>query len=549
MAGNLTSELMLVVPWPLLLVGLLLGVGADGHARLIRRATGLATWFSLLLAIGAAVTYGLNLRLSETYFSIPLPNGFGSLAINTDVNPVTVIMLLLVSFVGMIVARYSVTYMDGDDHEGRFHRWLSLTLGAFFTLIVVGNIWAFLISWIATSLFLHKLLAFYPDRPGAVLAARKKFFLHRLSDISLFGAFGLIAKTLNLSDFNSIAHVMGLSNGVLPQSLAIAGGLIVLSAILKSAQFPFHGWLIQVMEAPTPVSALLHAGIIYTGTFLLLRTSPIISRLDWAMDTLVLVGLLSIVVASLMMMVETNIKESLAYSTCAQMGFMLMECGLGLYSIAVIHIVAHSVYKAHAFLASGSVVDHFRTPPLPEVSRPIPLWGVLMGLSVSILITFGIGKAFGVEFGQQPDLMVLGGILVIAITLLILQSFHSHAGAGFLFAQMTGLSTLVVSSYFGLHWVIAKILGTSLPQPALPAGPVQEGILVLIVIVFFALLLVQVLMTRILESPFARAVYVHLYNGLYVDIILNRMLGTPAPSTSAGTMLRSGTIQSREVKP
>ena len=537
MVGYITSVLMLVVPWPLLLVGLVVGIGADRHARLMRRMTAGAAWFALVCAVAAAISYGLGATLSQTYLTVPLPAHLGAIALSVDVNVLTVIMLLLVAFVGMIVARYASTYMDGDAHEGRFHRWIALTLGSFFTLIMVGNMWGFLISWFATSLCLHELLAFYRDRPGAVLAARKKYLLHRIADVSLLVAIVLIARTLHTVQFAALAPALASLSGPLPETLQIASGLIVLSAILKSAQFPFHGWLIQVMEAPTPVSALLHAGIIYTGAFLVLRMSPILAQVGWAEDTLVLVGLVSIVVASLMMITATNIKGSLAYSTCAQMGFMLLECGLGLYSVAVLHIVAHSVYKAHAFLSSGSVVDHFRAPMLPTVSRAATVSRAFLGLIVATLIVIGIGAGFGATLSQQPALIVMGVVLAVAMTQLLLQALNVHpTGMGGVLLRMGGLSALVAIAYFGLHRLFTILLGTSLPTFSAPTGIMQDSLLGLIVVAFLGLLVIQQLLPRILRNPFWRAAYVHLYNDLYIDMFLTRMVlrfgpvGTARPS-------------------
>ena len=511
MTGNATSALMLVTPWPLLGVGLAAGIGADRHARLMRRLTTGATWFALACAVLVVLTYGLGATQSVTYLSINLPAGLGVLAINIYVNALTVIMLLLVAFVGMIVARYSSTYMVGDAHEGRFHRWLGLTLGSFFTLIVAGNMWGFLISWVATSLCLHELLAFYRDRPGAVLAARKKYLLHRIADASLLVAFVLIARTLHTSQFAGITPALTAMPGPLPGTLQIASGLIVLSAILKSAQFPFHGWLIQVMEAPTPVSALMHAGIIYTGAFLILRTSPILAQVGWAGDVLVLAGLVSITAASLMMMTATNIKGSLAYSTCAQMGFMLMECGLGLYSVAVLHIIAHSVYKAHAFLSSGSVVDNFRAPSLPVASSVAAVWQAAWGLIVAALMAIGIGAGFGVGLRQQPALAVMGVILAVAMTQLLLQALNTRTtGTGGLLLRMGSLSALVCVGYFGLHMLFARLLGKSLPADRLQTDGVQKGLLALIAVVFLSLLLIQQVLPRIMRKPFWRAAYVRM---------------------------------------
>ena len=522
---------MLVTPWPLLATGLVLGIGADRHPRFYRKLVSGSALFALLAATGSAFAYAAGWRRPATYFSFDLPDGLGVFEINTDVNPLTITMLLLVAFVGVIVTRFASTYMDGDPREGGFHRWLALTLGSFFTLIVVGNLWAFFASWVATSLFLHALLAFYRERPVAVLAARKKSLLHRLSDVSLLGAIVLIVRDLHTSDFSGIGPSLLAYHGSLPHGLFVAGGLIVFAAILKSAQFPFHGWLIQVMEAPTPVSALLHAGIIYTGAFLVLRVSPLLSLQNGARDALVLVGLLSIGLTSLMMIMETNIKESLAYSTCAQMGFMLMECGLGLYTVAVIHILSHSVYKAHAFLSSGSVVDHFRAPSLPPASILPSLLRALFALAVGTGMTFAIGSAFGVGFSRQPSLVVLGVILAVAVTRLMLPALDmQHAGTGRLFLETGAMSVAVCTAYFGLHRLFDSFLGDLLPSAPFPENFSQTVILGAVSFVFLALLLIQTLLPRILEKPFWRAVYVHLYNGLYVDILITRIVGMPVAS-------------------
>ena len=508
-----------------------------------------AAGFALACAVLAAVTYAIGMTRSVTYLSVKLPVGLGSLGIGVDVNVLTVVMALLVSFVGVVVARYSSAYLDGDAQEGRFHRWLSLTLGSFFMQILAGGMWDFLLFWVATSLCLHELLAFYRGRPGAVLAARKKYLLHRIADTSLFAAFVLIARTLHTSQFAGIATALAATHRPLPGALQVATGLIVASAVLKSAQFPLHGWLIQVMEAPTPVSALLHAGIIYTGAFLLLRLVPLVARVGWAGDALVLVGLLSIATASLMMMAATDIKGSLAYSTCAQMGFMLMECGLGLYSLAALHIVSHAVYKAHAFLASGSVVDHFRAPALPAAPRSASVWRVLLSLAVASPIAIGAGAVFAASMREQAATVVMGIILTVAVSQLLLQALNMRTmGARGLLLTMVGVSTLVAMAYFGLEALFTALFGAaSLPAVEASAGGVQDALLGLIVAVFAALLLVQQMLPRMQHSPFWRAAYVHLYNGLYVDTVFTRWLRTLGSAGGVRPLRVFRDSQSREV--
>ena len=529
-----TSALMLILPLPLMVGGLVVGIGADRHARLMRRWTTGAAGIALVGAVLAAGTYFLGITGSKTFFAAHFLAIPGFMAAGVDVNVLTVLMLLLVALVGLIVARYSSTYLDGDIHAGRFHRWLSLTLGSFLMLIAAGNIWGFLVFWVVTSLFLHQLLAFYRERPVAVLAARKKYLLHRMADASLFAALLLISRTLHTSQFTGIALALTKIHGTLPEPLQIASGLLVLSAVLKSAQFPFHGWLIQVMEAPTPVSALLHAGIIYTGAFLLLRMAPIMSQVRWTGDAVIVMGLASLAITSLMMMTATNIKGSLAYSTCAQMGFMLMECGLGLYSLVLLHIVSHSVYKAHAFLASGSVVDHFRGPDLPRVVPSATTWKAIASLITAAPVVGGMAVVFGVPLRHQAPLIVMGSILTVAISQLLLQALNmDKIGVRGFLGTMISLGALISTAYFGLDILFTKLLGPMLPTGQGLAGSFQDGLLGLIIAVFVGLLFVQQLLPRILHHPLGQAFYVHLYNDMYIDMVFTRLIQRFGPHDTA----------------
>lgn len=529
-----TSALMLIAPWPLLIVGAALGIRANNHIALIKKSSLAASTFALIASILAAFSYIMTQAVPQNYFSIDLPAGLGAFSIDTSVTPLTIIMLVLVAFVGTIVSRYSLRYMDGDRNEGLFHRWLCLTLGSFFTLIAVGNIWAFFASWVATSLFLHKLLIFYKERPIALMAAGKKYLFSRISDATLLLAIILIAKTLHTTEFSGLNEALTGLHSPLPESLIVAGYLIVASAILKSAQFPFHGWLIQVMEAPTPVSALLHAGIIYTGAFLVLRMSPLLSIVGSSRDVLIVFGTITILTTSLMMLTETNIKESLAYSTSAQMGFMLMECGMGLYSLAVIHILGHSVYKAHAFLSSGSVVDHFRTPSFKaqetQSSSRKTFPGLLFGTGMTLMVAW----LFGMSFREQPALLILGTILSVAVAQLMLPALTArHPRKGTLIVWISGISALVLSGYFGLHQIFEHLLGKTLLEPRFPENLSEILLSLFIAAIFLLIFTLQANLYSLEKSPFWNAMYVHIYNGLYVDTIISRLIRRLNFGTSA----------------
>jgi NAD(P)H-quinone oxidoreductase subunit 5 len=197
----------------------------------------------------------------------PMTAGSGMFAIRLDI--VSLTMLALVSFVGWIVTRYSRSYLDGEARQGAFCGWLAMTLACVMLLVTAGNLILFAGAWIATSLSLHRLLLFYPERPAAQRAARKKFITARLADAALIGAFALLAGRAGSIDIMTITDAA--RTGALGGYGIAAAALMALAAVLKSAQFPLHGWLTEVMEAPTPVSALLHAGIINAGGFLLIR--------------------------------------------------------------------------------------------------------------------------------------------------------------------------------------------------------------------------------------------------------------------------------------
>jgi len=534
--------LVFSAPLLLLLVGLVPGAYANAHPRLMARLNGLAAWIVLAAALAAALVHALGAPVAWTLFSVALPGDLGAFSVGTYVNAVTVIMLVLVSFVGAIVSRYARNYLDGDLKQGHFHKWLSLTLASILTLIVSGNLLMFALAWIATSLCLHQLLMFYRERPAAVLAAHKKFVASRVGDAALLGAVFLIGSTLNTLEFDALFTRMAAMDGPLPMALHWASGLVVLSAMLKSAQFPFHGWLIQVMEAPTPVSALLHAGIVNAGAFLVIRMSPVVSQSEPALLLLAVIGLVTLALASLVMLTQTSIKVSLAWSTTAQMGFMLLECGLGLYSLAMLHLVAHSLYKAHAFLASGSGVDAFRAPAIPVASAGLRPRRLAMALGAAGLVTLLVAAAFGMSLYDQPALIAAGMVVTIAISQLLLQASGNLGSAVFLWRAL-GLSVLVCAAYFALHAGFEYALAGSVLPLADPAAPLHSALAIAVVAVFVTLLVLQQLLGQ-MHSNGREALWVHLYNGLYIDVYMTRWLQrfwpAPRPVSQAKTPIHGG---------
>ncbi|CAH9050308.1 NAD(P)H-quinone oxidoreductase subunit 2, chloroplastic [Pseudoalteromonas sp. CIP111854] len=306
----------------------------------------------------------LCLKISITSFAVLAAISlFSSTSITPDLwrlTPLTWVITTLVLGIGFVVTRFSRQYMYGEPRLGYYYRWLLLTLSAVLITVLANNLLLLLFGWVLISLSLHRLLVFYPNRARTQLAAHKKFIIARISELSLALAFWLLYEQAGSANITTILNMLQ-TGGLAPStSLTLAACFIALTAILKCAQLPVHGWLIQVVDAPTPVSALLHAGVINLGGYLLILFSPVMQQSPLANSLLLGVAGISLLLSALIMQTRVSIKVKLAWSTSAQMGFMLVECALGFYELALLHLVAHSLYKAHAFLFAGSTVQQYQ---------------------------------------------------------------------------------------------------------------------------------------------------------------------------------------------
>ncbi|MEY3370389.1 MAG: hypothetical protein RLZZ361_1059 [Cyanobacteriota bacterium] len=330
-----------------------------------------------------------------------LGNNFWGFSLKID--NLSMLMLCLISVLGFFVLRFSYNYLDGDKRQGYFLGAIAITMCSVCLLVLSGQLLHLVLAWIATSLSLHKLLVYYKERPKAVCTANKKFLVARIGDLALIGAAFLIGSHFNTSDLTTIfsqsKDLLNTSN--LPFSIHLASILILLAGALKSAQFPTQAWLVEVMETPTPVSALLHAGILNAGIFLIVRFSNIIVLSPLALALAVLIGTLTALISSSVMLTQSNIKTSLAYSSAAHMGFMMIQCGLGCYSLAILHLVAHSFYKAHAFLSAGVINRANEKFSLIESAKKLNLssWQIIF---ISTLIASLVVTAIAVSFQISP---------------------------------------------------------------------------------------------------------------------------------------------------
>ena len=489
-----------------------------------RRVTGLCVLLAFISMLWLAMS-GPSIWPGMTW----LPLGeWGALTSGIRSDALSCIVLLLVAFIGWIIVGYSQTYLAGEHRQAGYIRALLLTLAAVSVVIITNNLLMLALAWLATSLALHQLLMFYSDRRPAQIAAHKKFLASRLADICIFSAIALIGVSLGTLEISEVlTRVTALSTSTLPVALQIAAALIALTALLKCAQLPLHGWLIQVMEAPTPVSALLHAGVVNLGGFVLIRLAVLISEAPLAQTLLVVVGSITAVVAALVMMTRISIKVMLAWSTCAQMGFMLMQCGLGAYEMALLHLVAHSLYKAHAFLGAGGAVEQARlrqmTSTAPASSLGVSLLSAIAGLGMVAAAAY-VWNIQPFALPMSPALLVLAAIVSLALTMLIAPLLTVRNSTSSLFnwgALVLLASTFSVAlAYFGLHYVFSMLVDFPIHAGA---TPVAYGLIIFTLVCFALLFLVQSLIRANPAGKVARRLYPWFYNGLYLDPLFTRI--------------------------
>lgn len=432
----------------------------------------------------------------------------------------SVSMLALVAFIGWVVLRYARVYLDGEARQGAFTAWLCATLAMVLLLVQAGHLMLFALAWVSTSLCLHRLLLFYPDRPAARRAARKNSFVARAGDAALLVGFFLLAwafRTGDIAAMNAMAAERAGSGAIIG-----GAGALAVAALLKSAQFPTHGWLTEVMETPTPVSALLHAGVVNGGGFLLIRFADVMLLAPGVLAALVMIGGFTALFGCLVMLTQPSVKTSLAWSTIAQMGFMILQCGLALFPLALLHILAHSLYKAHAFLASGAAVES-----VAAIRRPGPVAvpsaaAVGRAFLAALVIYAAVGMVFGFG-GKSPQAIVLGGILVLGVAYLLAQGLADRAPQA-LTRRTAMYSVAAAVGYFALQTGMAHLTAETLPATPAP-GPLEWFLMVLTIVSFGTVAVAQALFPLWSDHPAAAGVRVHLSNGLYVTAVFDRLLG------------------------
>lgn len=267
----------------------------------------------------------------------------------------TVLLLLLVTGVSTVVQVYSSRYMVSDPRHSRFFALTALFTAAMTLLVMSSNLMVTFIFWELMGICSYLLISHYSERPSAARAATKVFLVNSIADAGLLVGIILTYLSFETLDIPEILAIAQSANDIPTQSLTLITLCLFCGAVGKSAQMPAHVWLPFAMEAPTPVSALIHAAtMVNAGPFLLVRLSPILVLAPNAMMVIATVGAITALFAAVVSLTQTDIKRVLAYSTISQLGFMIMLCGVGAFVAAIFHLIAHGCFKAFLFLSTGN---------------------------------------------------------------------------------------------------------------------------------------------------------------------------------------------------
>lgn len=374
-----------------------------------------------------------------------------------QVDQLAMVMLVMVGFIGLCVGIFSSRYLKGDSKYRDFYGTLSLLITSVFMMVCADHILLLWLTWGMSNMLLVKLMIHKSSWRAAyqsgILASKN--FLFGFAMIS--GAFALLYVETSQTSLKAILQVSHE-----PFLLFCVAILLFLGAMTQSAIWPFHRWLISSLNAPTPVSAIMHAGIVNAGGFLLCRFAPFYTDLPFLLTIIFLMGLISALLGTLWKLMQSDVKRMLACSTMSQMGFMLIQCGLGLFPAAITHLCWHGLFKAYLFLASGSApqekkVDLGYPPPISVI-----LLSLLCGIGASLAFSLTSHKAI---FPSDTTLVLLFIPFItgsqFAVTMLREGPFRRLPLSLISTAAMGGVYGFSV----GLIEAILKPMGMMYPQP------------------------------------------------------------------------------------
>jgi NADH-quinone oxidoreductase subunit L len=367
-----------------------------------------AHWFAVLPVAGSWVCALFSLRdvLAGNVINADLyswmVSGTFKVSIGFLIDPLTAVMLMVVTTCATLIHIYAIGYMHGDTGYYRFFAYMNLFTFCMLMLVMGNNFLLLYFGWEGVGLCSYFLIGYYFNKKSAADAGKKAFIVNRFGDFGfgigvfmIFLTFGSIYYTDVFANVSSIAgktvNFLGW-NVDLPTLIAL---LLFCGAIGKSAQFPLHVWLPDAMEGPTPVSALIHAATMVTaGVFMVARCSPIFNLSEVAMNVVAIIGALTMFFSATIAITQNDIKRIIAYSTCSHLGYMFLACGVGAYAAGIFHLYTHAFFKALLFLAAGSVIHAVHTNDIQEMG----------GLKKYMPITYAVFVIAGLSAGGFPGM-------------------------------------------------------------------------------------------------------------------------------------------------
>ena len=342
------------------------------------------------------------------------------------VDPLALAMLGLATFVALMVQIYSLGYMRGDSRFDWYYAFHALFIAAMLTLVLADNFLLLYVAWELVGLCSYLLIGFWFEQPGPREAAKKAFIVTRIGDVGLLIGILLLWRevgSFSMADAFAAAHSGAMSEGV----VTVAALLLFLGAMGKSAQFPFHVWLPDAMEGPTPVSALIHAAtMVAAGVYLVARAFPIFAASEYALMVVAIIGLITALGAATIALVATDLKRILAYSTISHLGLMMLSLGAFGYTAAIFHLLAHGFSKALLFLGAGSVMhstEELDVRKMGGLRKVMPVTAILF--SIGALSLGGIPILAGFWSKDEILVAVNGHLPPIFIVLTLLTALLS----------------------------------------------------------------------------------------------------------------------------
>ena len=468
-------------------------------------------------------------------------------SVELSVDRLSAVMMTVISAIGMVLYRYSIRYLQQDAGQPRFHALLSLAVFTLLWMVSSADLLMLFMAWQLLSWILCLLSHNFAHLPTAQSSFRT-FIMLRAGDVSFLSGIALAYHLYGTIEFKPLfeqAASNPVSIALWGSGMEVAGAtavtlLIFVGAMSKSAQFPLHMWLPDSLYAPTPIHGLLHAGIINAGGFLLNRMAPLYILSPSTLHLVLFIGLATMLMGKSMMLVKNDIKKTLGYSTIGQMGYMIMECGVGAFSLAVFHLIAHGLFKATVFLNCGDVIHKARLEP-EHPFQPSPdspgFFGWLTGFLVSLMLPFGIVTGahylLGIDFLDSQGMFLFLLFSWVTASHAMLTLFRLQNSWTMVLAMLLSVSLVSTAYFFSAeaftHFLYpdSAFVAASFAAARLSDGVfygLAGGLVLSIFLSWFGLYLHYHDKFALHSGSFWNHVYILFINRLYLDAFVMRLL-------------------------